>query len=94
MAKKRRWLIITLLASSWTLYAMGHKVKEDPDDTTFNAKAEGATPDPHISDATKEQAPVGLPAQPSDVEKDTAKGFNDPFFKDTEKDPDLDTDKK
>ena len=91
MVKKQLWLISALMASSWTLYAMGHKMTDDKDDSTFNAKAEGTTPDPHISDATSEEKPVGLPAEPSDVEKDTAKGFNDPFFKKVDKDPDLDT---
>jgi len=93
MAKKQLGLIIALMATSWTLYAMGHKPQNDPDDAEFNAKAVGATPDPHISDATSEEKPVGLPAEPSDVEKDTAKGFNDPFFKKVDKDPDLDTTK-
>jgi hypothetical protein len=95
MAKKQFWLVLALLASSWTLgYAMGHKMDKDADDQEFNAKAVGTTPDPHISDATKEDSPVGLPAAPNDVEKDTAKGFHDPFFKDTDKDPDLENNDK
>jgi hypothetical protein len=89
---KRIGLTIALLTGSWTLYAMGHKMAKDDQDTTFDAHAE-KDKNAHETEVTTEQKPVGLPATPSDVEKDTAKDFNDPFFKEKEKDPNLETDK-
>jgi len=81
MLRKTFWMGAVLLTSAGTLYAMGHSLKSNADDTQFDAQAEGAKSTTHLKEATNEQKAEGLPAQPADVEKDAGKGFSDPFFK-------------
>lgn len=95
MRQKTLWISLILVGLGWTAaHAMGHKPDPDFDDSQFNAKNEGHRQDPHISDATNENSRVGLPATPNEVAHDTAKGFNDPFFKKDDKDKDFDADTK
>jgi|GEM_PF-2220743 len=94
MLNKKFWFTIVWLTTAGTLYAMGHRVEKNSDDSEFDAKAEGTKATTHAKEMVQEQKAEERPTVPGEVEKDTAKGFNDPFFKDSELQKDITPEEK